>query len=229
MDCEYPIYVTTLPFNDINTTADKMEDYSNTCLGNYDNGDDIIYQIAIAGTQCVDITVTGATPIDNSIGVVLDNVCPPSSSCIAQATTAGTVATISNLTLAPGTYYLMIDRRPQQGNNSLHFRLSITDCAAALGACCFLDGHCEQRTESACSKFGGLAWTVDTPCVPSPCPFGKGDVNCDHALNSADIPWFVDAVMGNYTGCDITLADMNDSGAVNGVDIQIFVNVLLGI
>lgn len=228
-DCEFPIFVTSLPFNDVNTTADKQEDYSNTCLGIYDNGDDIIYRIAITDTRCVDITVAGATPADHSIGVVLDNVCPPGTSCLAFATTPGPVAMISNLTLAPGIYYLMIDRQPQGPAETLDFRLSIADCPAASGACCLQDGGCAQLTEADCASANGLAWTTDTSCSPTPCPLVKGDANCDHAFNAGDILFFVDALLGSYTGCDSTLADMDDSGAADGVDIQLFVTALFGV
>lgn len=226
-DCEFPLFITTIPFNDVNTTSDKKEDYSNTCLGVYDNGDDIIYQITLTSARCVDITVAGATPIDRSIGVVLDSVCPPGLSCIAQATTTGTVATISNVLLSPGTYYLMIDRRPDpQGYAILDFRLTIADCPPPSGACCLPDGGCAELSESDCKGAGGLTWTIDTACTPHPCPYAKGDTNCDHAVNTADTPSFADALLGEYAGCDITLADMNDDGNVDGLDIQEFVNVV---
>ena len=228
-DCEFPFFVTAIPFEDINTTADKQEDYNTTCLGLYDTGNDIIYQIAITVTRCVDITVNGATPADHSIGVVLDNVCPPGASCLAFATTTGTVASINNQTLTPGTYYLMIDRLPLGAAESLDFRLSIADCPEAAGACCLPDGSCGEITEGACQQAGGLGWTVGESCNPNPCPHVKGDLNCDHVVSPADIPDFVAALIGNYTGCDITLADMDDSGAADGADIQAFVNKLLGV
>ena len=227
-DCEFPFFVTAIPFEDINTTSDKQEDYSSTCLGAYDTGDDIVYQISITDTRCVDITVSGATPDDHSIGVVLDNVCPPGSTCLAFATTQGTVATINNLTLSPGTYYLMVDRLPLGAAESLNFRLSIADCPAASGTCCLPDGQCAQLTQADCKSANGLTWTEGTTCFPNPCPFTKGDVNCDHIMDMADIPLFVDAVIGSYVGCDVTLADMNEDGWEDGLDIQPFVSALLG-
>lgn len=78
-----------------------------------------------------------------------------------------------------------------------------------------------------CKSANGLTWTVDTTCFPNPCPFVKGDVNCDRAMDMADIPLFVDAVIGTYVGCDITLADMNEDGWEDGLDIQPFVSALL--
>jgi hypothetical protein len=35
---------------------------------------------------------------------------------------------------------------------------------------------------------------------------------------------FVDALMGTYTGCVVTLADMNGDGTADGGDIQAFVD-----
>ncbi len=226
-DCEFPFLVTAIPFEDINTTADKQEDYSATCLGAYDTGDDILYQISITAPRCVDITVSGATPIDHSIGVVLDTACPPGASCLAFATATGTVATITHQSLAPGTYYLMIDRLPQGANEVLNFRLSIADCPAPAGACCLQDGGCAQLTEADCTNAKGLSWAVDTPCSPNPCAYAKGDVNCDTFIDVFDIPYFVDAMLDVYAGCDITLADMNGDGSQDGLDVQGFVDVLL--
>lgn len=224
-DCEFPIYVTSLPFDDINTTVGKKEDYSNTCLGDYDNGDDVLYQITVTTERCVDITVAGASAVDNSIGVVLDSVCPPGASCLAQASTPGTLATINNLMLSPGIYYLMIDRKPGPGGaETLNYRLTIADCPSLSGACCLQDDACAQLTENDCFSAGGMSWTPDTTCAPNPCAyFVKGDVNCDHVVDLADIPYFVDALIGDYTGCDIGLADMDNSGTADGADIQLFV------
>lgn len=228
-DCEFLLLISSIPFEDVNTTSDKKEDYSDTCLGPYDDGDDIVYEITLAGPHCLDITVAGATSIDNHIGVVLDDVCPPSAaSCIAQATTPSTVVTINQVALGPGVYYLMIDRLPDdEGFAILDFRLSIAECPPPSGACCFADGTCAELSEVDCANSNGLAWTPDTLCMPNPCPYPKGDLNCDHAVTVVDIPWFVEALLESYTGCDMTLADMDSSGTVDGADIQIFVDLLI--
>lgn len=61
-----------------------------------------------------------------------------------------------------------------------------------------------------------------------------GDLNCDGALNGADLEPFFQA-LGNpadyvnaFPGCDRTLADMNEDGAVNGADIDKFFAALGG-
>jgi hypothetical protein len=66
-NCVNPIPITAIPFLDTNSTADKANDYSDTCLGQYDNGNDILYRLEITSTQCVDITVTGAHAGDDWI------------------------------------------------------------------------------------------------------------------------------------------------------------------
>ncbi len=196
-DCEFPIFVTSIPFDDVNSTADKKEDYADTCLGVYDDGDDIVYQITLTNPHCLDIRVAGATAIDHSIGVVLDDVCPPGLSCLAQASTTGTVATISNLLLSPGTYYLMIDRRPDDGFAILDFRVTIADCPAASGACCLPGGQCAQVTEADCMNANGLTWTMDTPCSPNPCV--AGDADGDGDVDLADYSIFADCLFGPAT------------------------------
>jgi len=197
-DCEFPHVVTAIPFDDVNSTIDKKEDYSSSCLGVHDNGDDIIYEITLTSGHCVDITVAGATAIDHSIGVVVDNVCPPGPSCLAQASTPGTVATISNLQLSPGTYYLMIDREPDnEGFAVLDFRLTIADCPAASGACCMPGGQCAQVTEADCMSANGLTWSMGTLCSPNPCV--AGDADGDGDVDLADYLIFADCLYGPAT------------------------------
>ena len=62
--------------------------------------------------------------------------------------------------------------------------------------------------------------------------FGPGDLNCDGAVDGADIdPFFL--ALGDPAGyalqfpnCDLMLGDMNGDGAVNGADIDVFFECL---
>lgn len=56
-----------------------------------------------------------------------------------------------------------------------------------------------------------------------------GDMNCDEDVNGIDIDLFLDAVLnpGNFSGCDIHLADTNMDGFVDENDIASFVLALL--
>jgi hypothetical protein len=215
-DCENPIPIPALPYTDVNTTHGKDNDYTNTCLGYYDNGDDILYVLTISSTRCVDITVTGATPSDDWIGVAVDHVCPPGATCLAQATTPDSVATISNLTLMPGTYYLMIDRWPAS-EDSLNYTLSVTDCQAPTGACCVAGLPCQVLTARECDAAGGTFNGPDTVCDPNPC-MCAGDLNCDGVVDFGDINPFVlylsdfSAWQVAYQGCNPLNGDINGDG-----------------
>ncbi len=67
---------------------------------------------------------------------------------------------------------------------------------------------------------------IATDHCPCQCPLG--DMNCDDDVTTADIPNFVQALLGTgFVGCDINLADMNQDTVINGQDMQLFVNVLL--
>lgn len=56
-----------------------------------------------------------------------------------------------------------------------------------------------------------------------------GDMNCDGLVNLADVPLFVDALLGTYNvpGCDVNLANMNGDAAIDGLDTQGFVDALV--
>jgi hypothetical protein len=62
---------------------------------------------------------------------------------------------------------------------------------------------------------------------------GRGDTNCDCALNTLDIEPFIlaltdpDGYVDAYPSCDIQQADVNADGSVNALDIDAFVDVLL--
>jgi formylglycine-generating enzyme required for sulfatase activity len=55
----------------------------------------------------------------------------------------------------------------------------------------------------------------------------KGDLNCDHIVNVSDIPYFLGSLVGQYTGCQLGLADMTCDGTVDGLDIAPFVACLV--
>jgi hypothetical protein len=100
--------------------------------------------------------------------------------------------------------------------------------AGLSGACCDPGNNCTPgMTEYQCLAMCGT-WHAGVGCGTSTCLFEKGDVNCDQLTNMDDLPYFVAALIGGYTGCDISLADMDNSGTVDGLDIQGFVNALLG-
>jgi hypothetical protein len=74
-----------------------------------------------------------------------------------------------------------------------------------------------------------LSGVIEIPTQHCPCQCRLGDMNCDDAVDTTDIPLFVQALLqtGGFGGCDISLADMNGDGLINGLDAQAFVAALL--
>jgi hypothetical protein len=114
--CGLPIQITLpadLDFFEYNTTCGRLDYYGgqSTCLGYYDQGEDIIYEITVTQDTCVDIELD---PIQTYSGMALDDECPPGTSCLLTATAGYSSLPYGfyNTSLAPGTYYLMIDTWP---------------------------------------------------------------------------------------------------------------------
>jgi len=112
-NCSNPVVVNlppaTWPYTNNNTTCGMGDDYFNTCLGYYDEGEDIIYQLNVSSAVTVILTLTSNS---SWVGMCIDNSCPPDMSCINYCTTSGSACTINNVALAVGTYYIMIDTWP---------------------------------------------------------------------------------------------------------------------
>ncbi|MGB4122883.1 MAG: hypothetical protein WBK40_01610, partial [Bacteroidales bacterium] len=55
-DCTNPIVISTLPFYDENqTTIGRGNTYDETCLNDYDSGEDIIYRLEIALSVTINV------------------------------------------------------------------------------------------------------------------------------------------------------------------------------
>lgn len=233
-DCAHTIAINALPFVDVNTTCQMDNDYSNTCLGTYDNGDDILYELRLSSPQTLNITVTGATALDDWIGVAVGDTCPPAASCIASATTSGSVAAISNLALAPGIYFLMIDRWPA-GQNCMDFSLSITS-GAPTGACCHTGTQlCEDNMSQADCQAPGDVWHIGQACsqlIP-PCAPPPGDGrDCEFPLVVYGLPYaevnstcgmsddYRDTCLGEYDNGEDIVYELHISSAQT-VDITV--------
>ena len=81
--------------------------------------------------------------------------------------------------------------------------------------------------------YGFTLWLDGVRFDPPPMP-PLGDLNCDGAVDTADIDAFVLALVDPvgyaavFPGCDIMLADMNGDGAVDTADIDGFVAAIIG-
>lgn len=111
-------------------TTGRGNNYSSTCLGSYDGGEDIVYRLNVDRPMVIDIQLDPHGTAGTSF--CIDNVCPPDGSCIAQSTDAsGTTHTITDVALSAGTYYIMVDSDPSISATIPDFDLQITspiDC-----------------------------------------------------------------------------------------------------
>jgi len=128
IDIDLPEDLTYLDWNQ--WTTGRGGDYSSSCLGTYDGGEDIIYRLNVDRAMVIDIELdphgTAGT------GLCIDNACPPDGSCIAQSTNAsGTAHSVTDVALSAGTYYIMVDSDPSISASIPDFDLRITspiDC-----------------------------------------------------------------------------------------------------
>jgi len=131
-NCSSPVVVTLplqMPYSDNNYTCGRGDDYSGTtCLGYYDGGEDIVYQLTVTSEVTVDIALD---PLGTSYtGILVDDNCPPDASCLAYSTKYSGTHLLSGITLAPGTYYIMIDTWPAP-DCIPEFDLTITEFAGS--------------------------------------------------------------------------------------------------
>ncbi len=169
--CELPLTVelpAAAPMVSANSTCGAQDDYENTCLGSYDGGEDLIYELVVTEDICVDISATAAA--SSWMGLAIDDVCPlsaGSADCLYKVTSSSGPWELSNVALSTGVYYLMIDTWPSP--ECVDFELTIETCA--IGACCS-NGICTEGSEPECAAIGGTYLGDDTTCAGDPCNMG---------------------------------------------------------
>lgn len=109
-DCVTPIVIGSLPFTDLgNTTCGRGNNYDATCLGSYDGGEDIVYQLVLAEAKDIQIIMETSS---TWTGMLITTECPIGNTCVDYIISSGGNKTL-NVSLAPGTYYIMIDTWPE--------------------------------------------------------------------------------------------------------------------
>gem|GEM_PF-7060663 len=116
-NCDLPIEIEIDSYlftyrDTMQTTCGRMNDYDNTCLGYYDGGEDIIYEVNVAIGFFGDVLVD---PEDTYSGFLIDDECPPDpNTCLYMATASYSTDPygVYGISLDPGTYYIMVDTWP---------------------------------------------------------------------------------------------------------------------
>ena len=180
--CDHPIEVSFGPpayYIDVNSTSGMWNDYDNTCMGYYDGGEDIIYELFIPVGLTAMFTLDAD---DNYAGIALHDTCPlDPSTCIAKDTTTHNPKEISFVHLSPGYYYLMVDSWPPP--DFVNYTLEIEAWVDSF-ACC-VDDVCHDMFYSAdCAAIGGTAYIGETCSGSFACPPAHDE--CDGAIEIVD-------------------------------------------
>jgi len=113
-DCSNPILINSLPYTDFGqTTTGRGNNYDNTCLNDFDGGEDIIYQLELASATIINVTLN---PLGTArTGVALSDGCPISSLCLAMSYDLynnGASEHGFTVSLDAGIYFIMVDTWP---------------------------------------------------------------------------------------------------------------------
>lgn len=182
-----PIGLADLPVVDVNLTCGRGNNYSDTCMGSYDGGEDMIYQLEVYEDMTVDITLDpGPT---TWTGVAIHDSCPlDPTSCMGTSTSSSAAPhKIEGMTLTAGTtYYIMVDTYPSPD--------CIPSFTLTIGQACAESFECPPGAtpegEADCGEFGDInnGCNVDDPNFPLFMSIGCNEVIC--------------GTLGTYTGLD---------------------------
>ncbi|MDF1544987.1 MAG: GEVED domain-containing protein [bacterium] len=168
-DCTDPILVKLpddMPYADLSQkTCGRGNTYSETCLGLYDGGEDIIYSLDVGATMTLDIILDpkGTT----YTGISISDACP-GATCIDYVTgSSGGPKGFYGITLDPGIYYIMIDTWPSPACVP-DFDLTIAEAAGCTDNDCW--EFCEEIGNAFEQPFTTIGATPDGPggCLSSP-------------------------------------------------------------
>lgn len=110
-------------FTDAGTTCGALNDWSATCLGTADGSEDYIYQWTTTTAGAWRFLLTAGTTTTR--GLAVSSSCPPDSfNCLASRNQSQDTLFIDCLSLAAGTYYIMVDR--STGCDA--YNLAVTRC-----------------------------------------------------------------------------------------------------
>lgn len=124
-DCVDPLPIVSLPFSDLGqTTCGRGDDDAETCLGYYDSGEDLVYRLDLASPEIVTVTFDPRGTLWT--GLAIFDGCPDTGNCLVQRSGyEATPRVISGLSLAAGSYFIMVDKWQQPACIS-SFDLTVT-------------------------------------------------------------------------------------------------------
>jgi hypothetical protein len=201
MTCVMPYYVelsqATSFLDEHQSTCGWWDDYSETCLGNYDGGEDIIYEIYVTrlGEAIFRIDPHATT----YTGIALGTSCPPSDiepdKCLAMSQKQAGEPHGFTVDLEEGVYYLIVDTWPAPDCIE-DFNLSISFTPPKI--CGDVNDDMQVNVSDAVYIINYVFVGGDPPVIQR-----SGDVNCDENTNISDAVWIINYVfVGGNDPCD---------------------------
>ncbi len=187
--CILPMPITlplSEPYNSVYYTAGEGNTFNNTCLGEYDEGEDMVYMLDVRHPGTVYCQIDPLGEPNSSMHLFLD--CTPPGDpldCIEYSIDSLGESHGFSVHLDPGAYYLNMDAKEPQGIMTAFLNIGFEPdylCGDANG-----DGAVNVSDAVQIINYvfiGGGA----------PDPLESGDVNCDHEVNVSDAVWIVNYV-----------------------------------
>jgi hypothetical protein len=188
-DCLNPISVilpAAIPYIDIDSTCGRGNDYTQTCLGNFDGGEDIIYELTV--TESVDMVISLDPFGTGYTGILIDDNCPPDDDCIIVSTRNSGDHSIAPVHLEPGTYFIMIDTWPSP------------DCIPQFELKIDPPGEIWQGDDC------GFPFEIKTP---DDIPYSHNHYTCGH------IDFYDQTCLGSYDGGEDVLYELSVDVPIN--------------
>jgi hypothetical protein len=226
-NCTTPIVVNIpadLPYADIgNTTCGRGNTYSNSDLGFYDGGEDIIYELNV--TVATEVIITMDPNGTTWTGLGLFNACPTGAGSGIVTSIGGSGVRSVTSTLLPGTYYVMADTWPTPNC------IPVLDLTIELPPPPPANDLCADAEAIAC---GDVVLGTTANATNTGAPTG-----CDDVLNTAPGVWYsftgnglpatlslsgssYDTKLGVFSGtCGALVCEASDDDGGSGVTSEL--------
>jgi len=168
-DCSNPATLSGVPSSALNqATCGTANNYADTCMGYYDGGEDMMYELVVGTDSYAMVTLDPKGTTWSGFAVATD--CPPMDCIAVVGDSTGTSKSSACLPLAAGTYYIMVDTWPSP-DCIPDFDLFVDTCTPPIGACCYNDGaDCVDTDPLDCIGTYAGDWYSGEECATFDCP-----------------------------------------------------------
>ena len=186
LDCDNPNVISSLPFEDSQTTCGANNSVTEHPCANIPimEGEDYIYAYTSLGNECIDISVLGGTP---SFAISVFEDCPnDAESCFGAAFTENGETTLESIFFEdPGTYFIVVD----DGGSCSNFNIEVSqsDCIEILPAA----SDCENAISlNGCGNQPSII-NVSQESDPNPFWLTNSNNGCWDESGQGNFTWFI--------------------------------------